>query len=126
MRSLSWSPDGSRLAAAADDGLANIWDVRTGQELHKLSGHSGAVYAIAWSPDGSRLATGSWDNTLRIWHPDTGRLLCTLMGSSSQITCLAWSSNGHQLACGDLTGKVVIRDSRRGYEVDTVEPKTIR
>ena len=126
VRSLSWSPDGSRLAAAADDGLANIWDVRTGQELHKLSGHSGAVYAIAWSPDGSRLATGSWDNTLRIWHPDNGRLLCTLMGSSSQITCLAWSSDGHQLACGDLTGHIVIRDRRRGYEVETAEPKTVR
>ena len=48
------------------------------------------------------------------------------MGSSSQITCLAWSSDGYQLACGDLTGKVVIRDSRRGYEVDIPEPGTVR
>ena len=122
IRSLAWSPDGSRLAVAADDGLANIYDPRTGLELLTLSGHTGAIYAIAWSPDGSRVATGSWDNTLRIWQPTTGRLLCSLVDQPSQITCLAWSSDGHRIASGDLAGKIVIRDSRHGHEVEAPAP----
>ena len=38
--SVAFSPDGRRVATAADDRTARIWDVETGRELHRLIGHT--------------------------------------------------------------------------------------
>jgi WD40 repeat protein len=56
-----WSPDGTRLASAANDKTVRVWDPETGTELHQLSGHTNSVVSVAWSPDGTRLASASED-----------------------------------------------------------------
>jgi WD40 repeat protein len=79
--SLAFSPDGSRLAAAVGDhqsGMAQIWDVATGQPLAALQGHRHRVTGIAYSPDGRRLITSSHDGSLRLWDAQTGAELSTL------------------------------------------------
>jgi hypothetical protein len=83
--SLTFSPDGSRLATAgtgigivgneSPDPSVLIWDTHTGQRLLKLEAHPDWTVAVAFSPNGHRLATGSADNTVRIreafaWEPD--------------------------------------------------------
>ncbi|RMH21058.1 MAG: hypothetical protein D6698_03215, partial [Gammaproteobacteria bacterium] len=72
VRSVAWSPDGSKVATASDDYTAKIWDAATGTELATLSGHTDAVFSVAWSPDGSKVATASRDNTAKIWDAATG------------------------------------------------------
>jgi WD40 repeat protein len=79
--SLAFSPDGTRLAAALGDhasGMAQIWDVATGQPLAALQGHRHRVTGIAYSPDGRRLITSSHDGSLRLWDAETGAELSTL------------------------------------------------
>jgi WD40 repeat protein/serine/threonine protein kinase len=61
--SLSWSPDGTRLATGSGEGTAKVWDAASGQELLSLQGNT-----VSWSPDGNRLAIGSADGTVRIWE----------------------------------------------------------
>src|SRR5207249_135838 len=53
------SPDGQRVASAADDMSVRIWDAKTGKELLTLSRHAGPVHAVAFSPDGKKVVTGS-------------------------------------------------------------------
>ena len=48
-----------------------IWDPRTGQTRHTLTGHTGAVRALAVAPDGTWLASASDDATVRIWDIDS-------------------------------------------------------
>ena len=81
-RTSSWSPDGTRLAAATDYRLW-AWDVKTGKPLGpSATGHEGFITAFAFGPDG-RLFTASDDHTVRSWdaghrqaRPGTGpRLL---------------------------------------------------
>ena len=68
VRSVSLSPDGSRLVSASSDKTVRIWNGKTGQEEHCLKGHRGTVYSVSWSPDGSRLVSASGDKTVRIWN----------------------------------------------------------
>ena len=62
--SVTFSPDGQRLASAggreADEkGEVKVWDMNTGQEALTLSSFTWAVRCVQFSPDGRRLATAS-------------------------------------------------------------------
>ena len=71
--SVSWSPDGTRLATGSGDGTAKVWDAAGGRELLTLKGHAGPVFSVSWSPDGTRLATGSEDGTAKVWDAAGGQ-----------------------------------------------------
>ena len=64
---LALSPDGRRLASAAWDGTARVWDLASGT-AEVLEGHRGNVNGIAFRPDGL-VATAGFDGTLRLWPP---------------------------------------------------------
>ena len=58
---VAFSPDGRHLVAGGEDGIATIWDVADGQEVHRLpEKHENTAVSVAFSPDGRLLATGSW------------------------------------------------------------------
>ncbi len=66
VRMAAFSPDGTLIATASNDGTARIWPVDGGVPT-VLSGHTHGVRKVAFSPDGRYLATASWDGTARIW-----------------------------------------------------------
>jgi WD40 repeat protein len=81
-RSIAFSSDGQRLAAAGSDGIVRIWQVATGQLLRELKGHSGGLYAVAISHDGKTIASGGGGdgtapqaNEVRLWDAKTGELI---------------------------------------------------
>jgi hypothetical protein len=63
---VAFSRDGKALASAGFDKTARLYDVRTGEELATLRGHTHEVVCVALSADGL-LATGSWDGTVKLW-----------------------------------------------------------
>jgi dipeptidyl aminopeptidase/acylaminoacyl peptidase len=69
--SVSWSPDGQRLATGSEDGTATVWQAASGRELLILKGHTSSIHSVSWSPDGQRLATGSEDGTAKVWEAAT-------------------------------------------------------
>ncbi|MCH2127261.1 MAG: protein kinase, partial [Pirellulaceae bacterium] len=78
--SVSFSPDGRRIASASWDKTIRLWDASTGEELHTLKGHSDLVMSVSFSPDGTRIASGGADRTIRLWDASTGEELHTLKG----------------------------------------------
>jgi WD40 repeat protein len=65
VRYSAWSPDGTRIASASDDGTVRVWDVGGGRVVAKLQGHGGPdVTSCAWCPDG---ASTSYDMPVRVW-----------------------------------------------------------
>jgi len=66
-RPLAVSPDGTILAAAGVNNSVCLWDLTTGRELNKRSGHAGQILSLAFSPDGKTLVSGSEDTTALVW-----------------------------------------------------------
>ncbi|WAZ26918.1 NB-ARC domain-containing protein [Streptomyces cinnabarinus] len=111
VRTVAFSPDGSRLATGSDDCTVRIWDPAAGETVHALTGHADWVFAVAFSPDGSRLATASGDRTARIWDPTTGETVRVLTGHRGPVLAAAFSPDGSVLATGSDDGRARIWDA---------------
>jgi len=81
---LKLSPDGTRLALGAANGVAGVWEVATGRPLAQFDSDDTASTAMTqFSPDGRLVATstypdGTWINGInytngRLWDAQTGR-----------------------------------------------------
>jgi WD40 repeat protein len=108
---LSWSSDGSRLAAAAIGGPVHVFDASSGKVVHELPGHGFGTAAVAFQPGGSLIATAGQDGKARLWKDGTE--VAVLPGGSAWVEVLAWNAQGSVLATGagkkvrfwDIAGK---------------------
>jgi WD40 repeat protein len=95
MRSLAWSPDGTRVAGGQDDGDLLIWQEATGKLLHALKepGSPPAVTSLAWAPNGHVLAAGRGNHTLQLWDPKSGNKLFSLP-TMAPVLRVSWTAGG--------------------------------
>jgi WD40 repeat protein len=110
IRSVSFSPNGERLATGGDDGLVRVWDMR-GQLLAKLQGHQGSIRSVHFSPDSQLLASAGDDNIVRVWDM-RGQLLAKLQGHQGSIRSVSFSPNNQLLASAGDDGIVRVWDMR--------------
>ncbi len=115
--SVTFSPDGQRIASGSSDQTVKVWDAVSGQEFVTLNGHTGNVASVAFSPDGQRIASASWDKTLKVWDPASGQEKCTLKGHTSLVWSVAFSPDGQQIASGSSDGTVKLWDVANGQQV---------
>ena len=96
---VTFSPDGSLIAAASVDNTIKLWQ-KDGKLLktldQKRGGHRGSVTAVVFSPDSQLIASASVDNTVKLWRRD-GTLLTTFEGSED-FNGIAFSPDGRRIA----------------------------
>ena len=76
------------------DRSLQIWDLRTGDLLRTLVGHTDAVYAVAVSPDDHFALSGSADRTVRFWSMETGELVHSFTDHAGPVTVVAICPDG--------------------------------
>ncbi len=76
-RRFDFSPDGRSLGFGGSDGSAGVFDIRSGERLLALPGHTTDIYQILFSPDGREVVTAAGDGRAYVWSA-TGGALATI------------------------------------------------
>jgi WD40 repeat protein len=104
---MAYSPDGSRLAAASQNGSVIVWDTIAGKTCLTLRGRTGIVHGVAYSPDGRRLVTAAGGmnkggeqlyGDVKLWDARNGQEILTLRGPLAQHPRVAFDGGGRRLA----------------------------
>jgi WD40 repeat protein len=103
-------PAGRRLATAAEDRTARLWDLHSGAVLGVLD-HPGDPEAIDWSPDGTIVATGCDDGICRLWDPDRGTVRRTLDDAAAAVRFVRFSADGRRLLVGAYDATMRVYDT---------------
>ena len=116
--SLSFSPDGNKLACGTE-GDIRIYDVETGTLiLGPLEGHDGYINCVLWSRDGTKLFSASDDKTIRCWDSNAGQQIGQpWTGHTDWISSLSLSPDGTLLTSASLDKTVHFWDTAYGRPV---------
>jgi WD40 repeat protein len=111
---VAFSPDGGRLATGGDENTVMIWDVKMGQRLQTMRGHSGDVYTVAFSPDDGRwVASAGEDSTVKVWDSKTGTVVHSFRGHTGLVSSVAFTPDGQRLISGSRDHTVKVWDVTR-------------
>jgi len=95
--SLVFSPDGKHVATAEANGVVQIWDVQTGQEVLRFGATTPKV-AIFYKPSGNQLITADTAGYIKIWNAKTGKEDFSLFTFAVEIATGAMTADGSLLA----------------------------
>jgi tRNA A-37 threonylcarbamoyl transferase component Bud32 len=113
--SVAFSPKEFHALSGSADGLVQLWNVGTGNELRRLTGHADMVRTVSFAPggryaisasgarwkDGGRTITAGSDYHVRLWDLESGKEVRCLGGHTAPIYCAAFSPDGQRiLSCG--------------------------
>ena len=101
------SQRGPVFTASADKSI-KVFDVKNGNVVRTLAGHTGAVKAVAVTKDGTKVISGSDDKTFRVWNVADGKPLLTTPTCPRALTAVAAASNNTLAAAGLADGTVKV------------------
>lgn len=107
---VAFSPDGSRLAVAANAQQAVILDTESWKEQATLK-HKRTLRKVAWSPCGNLLATQTHPHNVDVWDAKKGELLTSPWSTQprGEVSALTWRRGGQTplLVVTTLSGEVL-------------------
>ena len=124
IRSVAWSPDGTRIASASEDMTVQVWEAMWGSPILTYRKHSNRINGVAWSPDSTHIVSASSDKTAQIWNASTGATVFTYtdharwLGGGS-VNAVAWSPDGVHIASASNDKTVQVWNATSGIKLLT-------
>lgn len=112
-----FSPYGSRLAVGGADGIAQVYDTRTGEAVGQPMVHQALVNQVRFSPDGKWVLTASQDRSARIWIADDGTQVGSPMLHDGQVNTADFSPDGRRVVTAGQDGVARVWDSLSGKPI---------
>ncbi|MDB5348415.1 MAG: translocation protein [Schlesneria sp.] len=117
---VAFSPDGTRLAAAAADRSIRLFDVASRQQKKMIEDHADWVMDIAWSPDGKKVATASRDKTSKVFDSTTGESQSTFNGHGQPVFGVGFLPDGNSVATSGRDNRIrvwAVADAKQAREI---------
>jgi WD40 repeat protein/tRNA A-37 threonylcarbamoyl transferase component Bud32 len=119
-RTVAFSPDGGRVAAAGE-----VWSAAGGEALVSLPRPANSFLDLAFSPDGRYLASFGMTREVGLWEAATGKPVRTLAGHSLGVGGVAFSPDGRHLASTGYDQVVRLWEVASGRQVRTFRGGTL-
>lgn len=119
VQNLSFSPDGTYLAAATSVGEVYLWTVDSGTHTRTFAGHTGWVWGLDFSPDGLRLVSAGEDATAKVWDVQSGEVLMTFEGHASFVWSANFNPDGTRIVTASRDNSTKVWDATTGAELLT-------
>lgn len=117
---VAFSPDGTRLAAAAADRSIRLFDVASRQQQKLIEDHADWVMDVAWSPDGKKIATASRDKTSKVFDSATGESQSTFNGHGQPVFGVGFLPDGNSVATSGRDNRIrvwAVADAKQAREI---------
>jgi WD40 repeat protein len=120
--SLTFSPDGKRLAAGElSRGTIGLWDVESGKLLGEFAGHNDHANAVILAADGRQMISGGGhyrgDKTIRFWDLETGKESLPPLKHADAVMDLVYLQGGKIGVSASLDGSLMFFDATEGKEL---------
>lgn len=116
VRSAIFSPDGSLIASAHDDGTIRLWSLKTNAPIRIIKGRFPDLRALAFSSDGRFIAAGynEGDSRIDLWSVQSGSLAKQFGEDSDYVRSLAFSPDGRMVVSGHMADDIKLWDAKTG------------
>ncbi|MEM8502531.1 MAG: caspase family protein [Cyanobacteria bacterium P01_D01_bin.1] len=101
-----WSPDGTKIATAGEDGLIQLWDIEA-QQSTRWQADSQGIQLARFSPDGRWIASAGESGIVNLWTLK-GEKLAELTGHDGIVSYVGFSPDGRRLASLARGGELVL------------------
>src|SRR5258706_1377418 len=106
IHSVRFSADGSQLLTASEDTSVILWDVQTGQSIHRFVGTVSLAYSAVFSAD-NRTILSAADGGIDIWDIQTGQLTHHFNETGVESFSAVFSPDGRFVLSAGVEGLVL-------------------
>lgn len=104
---VAFSSDGARVAAGSNHNVVTIYDVDSGEALHRLKADGrmfGHFRSVAFGPRNKRIFAGSDNDRIYVYDVDSGAAEGSIIGHQSPVMGIAFSKDGGRCVSASMDG----------------------
>lgn len=101
-------------AGSMDPYSIYVWNLKTGDIVDILSGHSGPISCLSFSNSKDLLVSGSWDKTVRTWSIYSKRGDYEVFEQNSEVLSVDLSPDNKEFSASTIKGEIYTWDLQNG------------